>query len=132
MSRRRIWTSEGGRAGENERRRRAYLGERPPIELSPGGRPSSSMTASPPAPRCWRPCGRPGGAQPAHLVLAVPVAPPDTLDRMRREVDEALCLDDARRVLRGRPVLSPLPATRDAEVIALLEQARGFAAAAPL
>ena len=30
---------------------------------------------------------------PARLVLAVPVAPPDTLAALREEVDEAVCLE---------------------------------------
>ena len=30
--------------------------------------------------------------QPSRLVLAVPVAPPDTVERLRREVDEVVCL----------------------------------------
>ncbi len=31
--------------------------------------------------------------QPAHLVLAVPVAPSDTVAELRTEVDEIVCLD---------------------------------------
>jgi putative phosphoribosyl transferase len=31
--------------------------------------------------------------RPAALVLAVPVAPSDTLDRLREEVDQVVCLD---------------------------------------
>jgi putative phosphoribosyl transferase len=31
-------------------------------------------------------------ANPKHLVLAVPVAPPDTIERLRPEVDEVVCL----------------------------------------
>jgi putative phosphoribosyl transferase len=31
---------------------------------------------------------------PAHLVLAVPVAPPDAVARLRGEVDELVCLDE--------------------------------------
>jgi predicted phosphoribosyltransferase len=30
---------------------------------------------------------------PAHLVLAVPVAPADTIDALRKEVDGIVCLD---------------------------------------
>jgi predicted phosphoribosyltransferase len=30
---------------------------------------------------------------PARLVLAVPVAPPDTLERLSHEVDEIVCLE---------------------------------------
>jgi len=33
------------------------------------------------------------GRRPAHLVLAVPVAPPDTVARLRAEVDELVCLE---------------------------------------
>ena len=60
---------------------------------SPGAPRSSSMTASPRVRRCgWR-CGRCGGAIRAHLVLAVPVAPPETLAEFRKEADEAVCLE---------------------------------------
>ncbi|NNL86065.1 MAG: phosphoribosyltransferase [Myxococcales bacterium] len=31
--------------------------------------------------------------EPQHLILAVPVAPPDTLDSLRSEVDEIVCLE---------------------------------------
>jgi predicted phosphoribosyltransferase len=31
--------------------------------------------------------------RPAHLVVAVPVAPPETVERLSREVDEFLVLD---------------------------------------
>ena len=31
-------------------------------------------------------------ADPSRLVLAVPVAPPDTLERLRPKVDEVVCL----------------------------------------
>lgn len=31
-------------------------------------------------------------ANPKHLMLAVPVAPPDTIERLRREADEVVCI----------------------------------------
>src|ERR1019366_6334358 len=67
--------------------------------------------------------------QPARLVLAVPVAPRDTLKRMRAEVDEVVCLDTPADFHAVGQFYQQFPQLRDDEVIALLDQARALAAA---
>jgi len=76
---------------EIERRRQLYLGGRASLPLrgvtaivvDDGIATGTSMRA---ALRALR------RRQPAHLVLAVPVAPPDTLEQLRGEVDAVVCL----------------------------------------
>ena len=77
---------------EIERRRRRYLGTRRPCEVEgrvaivvdDGVATGATMRAALRAIRARRP---------AALVLAVPVAPPDTLDALKAEVDETVCLE---------------------------------------
>jgi putative phosphoribosyl transferase len=77
---------------EIERRRRRYLGTRRPSEVAgrvaivvdDGVATGATMRAALRAIRA---------RQPAALVLAVPVAPPDTLDALKAEVDETVCLE---------------------------------------
>ncbi len=81
-----------GELEEIERRRRVYLGDRPraaiagatAIVVDDGIATGATMRAALIAAR---------RAQPRRLVLAVPVAPPETLDELKREVDEAVCLE---------------------------------------
>lgn len=59
--------------------------------------------------------------QPAHLVVAVPVAPPDTVERMSREVDDFVVLDRSPYYLGAvGAYYDYFPQTTDEEVIALL------------
>jgi putative phosphoribosyl transferase len=77
---------------EIERRRKAYCEGRPALEIAghtaivvdDGIATGATMRVALQAVR------RHG---PARLVLAVPVAPPDTLTALREEVDEAVCLE---------------------------------------
>ncbi len=77
---------------EIERRRRRYLGMRRPCEaegrvaivVDDGVATGATMRAALRAVRARRP---------KTLVLAVPVAPPDTLDALKAEVDETVCLE---------------------------------------
>ncbi|MCB1547637.1 MAG: phosphoribosyltransferase [Hyphomicrobiaceae bacterium] len=77
---------------EIERRRHAYLGQRKPpdvagrtvIVVDDGLATGATMRAALHALRAHRP---------ARLVLAVPVAPDDTLDAIRREADDVVCLE---------------------------------------
>jgi putative phosphoribosyl transferase len=85
----------GERAGQElteiERRRGVYLAHRPPepvegrtaIVVDDGIATGTTMRA---ALRGLRQRG------PARLVLAVPVAPPETIDALRGEVDDVVCL----------------------------------------
>ena len=76
---------------EIERRRQLYLAGRPrvpvrdrtAIVIDDGIATGATMEAALHATR---------RAGPKRLVLAVPVAPPDTLERLRPEVDEVVCL----------------------------------------
>jgi predicted phosphoribosyltransferase len=76
---------------EIERRRRLYLGgrERAVVEgktalvVDDGIATGATMRAALRAVR---------RRKPGHLVLAVPVAPPETVESLRREVDEVVCL----------------------------------------
>jgi putative phosphoribosyl transferase len=76
---------------EIERRRQQYLSARPrapirdrtAIVIDDGIATGATMEAALHATR---------RAEPRRLVLAVPVAPPDTLERLRPEVDEVVCL----------------------------------------
>lgn len=78
---------------EIERRRRRYLGERPRAEVSDDiaivvddGIATGATTRA--ALRATR------RRNPKKLVLAVPVAPTDTLEALRSEADEIVCLED--------------------------------------
>jgi len=77
---------------EIERRRESYCAGRPPLEIDgstaivvdDGIATGATMRVA------LRSARRRG---PARVVLAVPVAPPDTLDALRKEVNEAVCLE---------------------------------------
>ena len=77
---------------ELERRERAYRGGRPPLDVSgltvilvdDGIATGSSMRAAIRALRQMKP---------ARIVIAVPVAPPSTCNRLQFEVDELVCLE---------------------------------------
>jgi len=123
VSRGYLETAKQAALEEIERRRRAYLGEHPPVDLhdrtavvvDDGIATGATMLAALRATR---------RRQPAHLVLAVPVAPPDTLERMRREVDETVCLATPADFYAVGQFYHRFPQLEDAEVIALLQQAR--------
>jgi putative phosphoribosyl transferase len=76
---------------ELKRRERAYRGRRPPLNLSgltvilvdDGIATGSGIRAAIQALRQMKP---------AHIVIAVPVAPGSTCDRLRSEVDDLVCL----------------------------------------
>lgn len=82
---------EARQLAEIERRRQLYLADRPRAGLAgrtaiitdDGIATGATMQAALHAIR---------RTQPKYLVLAVPVAPPDTIERLRREVDEVVCL----------------------------------------
>jgi putative phosphoribosyl transferase len=67
--------------------------------------------------------------QPAHLVVAVPVAPPDTVERLSREVDEFVVLDRSPHYLGAvGAYYDSFYQVSDEEVVALL---RSVTAAKP-
>ena len=63
-------------------------------------------------------------AGPSHLVLAVPVAPPDTLARLSREADETVCLSQPSSFQAVGQFYADFSQTSDEEVVALLSAAR--------
>ena len=61
--------------------------------------------------------------KPARLVCAVPVAPPDTLDRIRPHADETVCLTAPTDFRAVGQFYADFPQIGDAEVEAILGQA---------
>jgi len=61
--------------------------------------------------------------KPARLICAVPVAPPDTLDRIRAYADEVVCLETPASFRAVGQFYADFPQIEDAEVEAILGQA---------
>jgi putative phosphoribosyl transferase len=77
---------------EIERRRKSYCAGRPPIDVT--GRTAIVVDDGIATGATMRVALRAVRRRnPAHLVLAVPVAPPETLAQFRNEADEAACLE---------------------------------------
>lgn len=114
---------------EIERRRRVYFGDRQPVDIAgctaivvdDGIATGATMLAALRATR---------RRKPARIVLAVPVAPDHTLKRLRRDVDETVCLDTPKDFMAVGQFYRQFPQLRDEEVITLLEKARAFAPSA--
>ena len=115
---------------EIERRRKSYCEGRPAIEIAgqtaivvdDGIATGATMRVALQAVR------RRG---PARLVLAVPVAPPDTLAALRKEVDEAVCLETPIELGAIGFYYRDFHQMRDSEVTDLLARAqRGTASGA--
>lgn len=70
-------------------------------------------------------------ANPARLVLAVPVAPADTIDELASLVDEVVCLSQPQFFGAVGRFYENFNQVDDSEVIALLDAARVSAAAGP-
>jgi putative phosphoribosyl transferase len=114
---------------ELERRERAYRGNKPPpavenhciILVDDGLATGASMLAAVSALR---------QRKPASIVVAIPVAPPDTVQRLKQEADEVVCLatpepfsavgrwyrefsqtsdDEVKSLLKRAGSMSPLP-----------------------
>lgn len=104
---------------EIERRRRLYLGDRKPIPvegrtaivIDDGIATGTSMRAALKALR---------RRKPASLVLAVPVAPPDSLEALRREVDRVVCLAEPEPFYAVGVHYADFHQVEDDEVIATL------------
>ena len=110
---------------EIERRRKAYCGDRSPIEIEgrlvivvdDGIATGGTMKAA------LRGIRRNG---PARLVLAVPVAPSSTIRELSEECDKAICLSTPEPFGAVGAFYRDFRQTSDAEVIALLDEARSF------
>jgi predicted phosphoribosyltransferase len=110
-------------------RRAMYTPIRPPI--SPAGRlvivvdngiaTGASMLAALRAVRA---------KQPARLIAAVAVAPPQTLERLAHEADEVVCLEAPEELYAVGLWFEDFSQVTDAEVVAILQQASGATASA--
>lgn len=108
---------------EIDRRRQLYLGDRPragvgghvAIVVDDGIATGATVRA---ALRAIR------RGKPERLVLAVAVAPRDTLDRLRPEVDEIVCLAMPEPFYAIGPFYGDFTQIDDDQVIALLKQTR--------
>lgn len=106
---------------EIRRRMRLYRGDRPPPDLSgrvaivvdDGIATGSTMIA---ALRATRAAG------PATLVAAVPVAPPEGVESLRREADDVVCLATPMMFYAVGQFYDDFAQTSDEEVIALLRR----------
>ena len=115
-------TSETTRQlSEIERRRRIYLGDKPPpaladrtiIIVDDGIATGSTMRA---ALRAVRKAGA------GRIVLAVPVAPDDTIEQLRAEVDEIVCLSSPSPFIAVGAHYAAFPQLADDDVVALLKE----------
>ena len=105
-----------------ERRREIYLAEstRAPVEghtaivVDDGVATGATMEAALHATR---------RANPKHLVLAVPVAPADTIERLRPQVDEVVCLATPRLFHAIGTFYEDFRQVTDEEVVELLRRA---------
>jgi putative phosphoribosyl transferase len=110
---------------EIERRRRVWFGDRRPIDVAgrtaivvdDGIATGATMEVALRATRRRRP---------AWLVLAVPVAPPDTIAKLQEEADETICLDTLKQFFAVGQFYRRFPQLEDHEVTALLGEARAF------
>ena len=105
------------------RRERVYRGERPPLELAgrtvilvdDGLATGYTMLAAARAARLQRP---------ARVVVGVPVAPPETLERLRGEADEVCCVHVAKRLFAVGEFYDDFRQVSDEEVCAALARLR--------
>ncbi|HJU18628.1 MAG TPA: phosphoribosyltransferase [Stellaceae bacterium] len=108
---------------EIERRRSAYFGDRAPIAVAgrsvilvdDGIATGSTMRI---AARAVRKAGA------AKIVIAVPVAPEDTLAELEAEADEIVCLDTPHPFVAVGAHYTQFPQLSDADVIAILARRR--------
>jgi len=107
---------------EIERRRQLYLSGRP--RPDPRGRVAvvvdDGLATGATARAALHALRRRG---PSRLILAVPVAPPDTVDALRAEADEVICLHEAEIFSGIGGFYRDFHQLGDAEVISLLDAA---------
>jgi putative phosphoribosyl transferase len=124
-----IAQEEAHQLEEIERRRKLWLGDRPRIAVrdrtvlivDDGIATGATVRAALHAVR---------RAAPARLVLAVPVAPPDSIESLRGDSDEIVCLATPAAFLAISVFYGSFPQLADSKVSALMEQAGGVHKAA--
>jgi putative phosphoribosyl transferase len=121
-------TSETARQlAEIERRRKIYLGDRTPVPLA--GRTVIVVDdgiATGSTVRTALRAIRSAGAE--KILLAIPVAPGDTLEQLKAEVDEIICLSTPRRFIAVGAHYAEFAQLADADVISLLQEHHGVTA----
>ncbi len=115
---------------EIERRRRAYVGDRPPVDVEgkvaivvdDGIATGATIRA---AIRGLR------RRKPSRIVLAVAVAPSDTIEALRNEADEVVCLEEPAYFQAIGLYYRDFRQLKDQDVIALMDAAHARTAARP-
>lgn len=110
---------------EMQRRRRAYLAGRAQVDIA--GRTAivvdDGIATGATIQVALRAVRRRG---PARLILAVPVAPPDTIAKLRAEADETVCLATPTHFHSVGQFYRHFPQLQDEEVVALMDEARAW------
>ena len=106
---------------EVERRRRAYVGHRAPVEIA--GKTAVVVDDGVATGATMRAALRSATARhPLRLIMAVPVAPADTLRQLRREVDDIVCLEAHDLFDAIGTYYADFTQVRDEEVVRLLNE----------
>jgi putative phosphoribosyl transferase len=125
-----IEAEEQRQLAEIERRRQRYVGDRPPVAIE--GRPvivvDDGIATGATVKAALRGLAR---NRPARLVLAVPVAPADSLEELAAECDEIVCLATPDPFYAVGPHYRDFRQTEDAELVRLLDQGRQWSKAEP-
>jgi putative phosphoribosyl transferase len=109
---------------EIERRRQHYIAGRRPVDVEGRVAISWSMTASATGGTVRAALKGLSRAHPAKLILAVPVAPRDTVERLRAEADEIVCLKTPEPFYAVGEHYDDFTQTSDREVTTLLDEAQ--------
>ena len=125
-----IKAEERRQLAEIERRRQHYVGDRSPIAVE--GRTvivvDDGIATGATVKAALRGLAR---NRPARLVLAVPVAPADSLEELSAECDELVCLAIPDPFYAVGPHYRNFRQTEDAEVVRLLDEARQWPTGEP-